>query len=341
MRMPGMSGGELLSHVSQHYPHVIRIVLSGMCDKEQSLSSAVSAHQFLLKPCNPAVLKAAVDRAIAVNDSLGDPVVKAFISRLKSLPSMPAMYTELVAAAQDPDASAQQLGDIVSKDLAMTSKVLHLVNSALFGLSRPVLNAGEACIFLGVDTIKVLALSLGIFSQYRRRGLFSVEELQSHSLRTAALAKLIATHERLSKVEVDEVFLAAMLHDVGKLVLALNCHRDYEECIAFARARNLPLFEAESQKFGLTHAEVGMYLLRLWGLPDAVADAVAFHHRPSASGVRVLGSLAIVHAADVLICEEDHLPTDGLDVAWMSGLNKVPRVDEWRKLRTGAIEGAA
>jgi len=72
-----------------------------------------------------------------------------------------------------------------------------------------------------------------------------------------------------------------------------------------------------------------------------VSEAVAFHHRPAASGVRVLGSLAIVHAADVLIREEDHLPTDGLDVAWMSGLNEVARVDEWRRLCTGAIEGAA
>jgi putative nucleotidyltransferase with HDIG domain len=192
-----------------------------------------------------------------------------------------------------------------------------------------------------VDTIKVLALSLGIFSQYRRRGLFSVEELQSHSLRTAALAKHIATHERLPKVEVEEVFLAAMMHDVGKLVLALNCHPDYEDCIALARARNLPIFEAESEMFGLTHAEVGMYLLRLWGLPDSVAEAVAFHHRPAASGVRVLGSLAIVHAADVLTREEDRLPSRGLDVAWMSGLNKAPRVDEWRSLSTGAIKGAA
>ena len=91
MRMPGISGAELLAEVSQQYPHIIRIILSGMCDREQTLASAVSAHQFLAKPCDPAALKAAVDRALAMHATLGNDAVKSFISRLKSLPSMPVV----------------------------------------------------------------------------------------------------------------------------------------------------------------------------------------------------------------------------------------------------------
>jgi putative nucleotidyltransferase with HDIG domain len=332
MRMPGISGADLLARVTQLYPQVVRIVLSGMSDKEQSLASAVEAHQFLEKPCDPAALKKAVDRAFAVQATLGNTALKGFISRLKSLPSLPAVYTELVTAAGDPDASVRQLGGIVSKDLAMTSKILHLVNSSLFGLRRPVLDPGEACVYLGVDTIKALVLSLGVFSQYRRTGPFSVEELQAHSLRTAALAKQIAAFERLSKAEMDEAFLAGMLHDVGKLVLALNCPREYDDCIAAAREKNVPVLETESRAFGITHAEAGMYLLRLWGLPDAVTEAVAFHHRPSESGVRLLGSLTMVHVANVLVAEAEHRPAAGLDSGYLSQFNGGAKTQEWRAL---------
>jgi HD-like signal output (HDOD) protein len=272
---------------------------------------------------------------------LENSTVKTFISRLKSLPSMPVVYTELVKAASDPEASVRQLGGIVSKDLAMTSKVLHLVNSSLFGLRRPVLDPSDACVYLGIDTIKALVLSLGVFSQYRRTGLFSVEVLQSHSLRTAALAKQIAALEQLSKSSIDEVFLAGMLHDVGKLVLAINCAREYDDCIAFARDKKVPIVDSESMAFGITHADTGRYLLRLWGLTDAVTDAVAFHHRPSESRVRTLGPLAIVHAANVLIGEEEQRPIHGFDLEYLSALKAASRITEWRKVRSEAMEGTA
>jgi putative nucleotidyltransferase with HDIG domain len=168
-----------------------------------------------------------------------------------------------------------------------------------------------------------------------------VEALQSHSLRTAALAKQIAGFERLSKAAVEEAFLAGMLHDVGKLVLALNCLREYEECIAFARDKTVPTVEAESNAFGITHAEVGMYLLRLWGLPDTVADAVAFHHYPSRSKVRGLGALVIVHVANFLVGKSEGRPTLDLDVSYLSEWNGGWRVEEWRTLSSETAEGAA
>jgi HD-like signal output (HDOD) protein/CheY-like chemotaxis protein len=339
MRMPGISGADLLAQVSQQYPQTVRIVLSGMCDRDQSLASAVSAHQFLAKPCDPAMLKTAVDRALAMNATLGNTRVKTFISRLKSLPSMPVVYTELVEAARDPDASVRQLGGIVSKDLAMTSKVLHLVNSSLFGLRRPVLDPGEACVYMGIDAIKALVLSLGVFSQYRRTGLFSGEELQRHSLRTAALAKQIAALEHLSQSCIDEVFLAGMLHDVGKLVLAINYPGEYDECAALAKEQEVSIVDLESSAFGITHADAGMYLLRLWGLPEAVTAAVAFHHRPSESSVKTFGPLAIVHAANVLIGEEEHRPTLHLDLEYLSALKLASRLTAWRNLRSEAMDG--
>jgi HD-like signal output (HDOD) protein/CheY-like chemotaxis protein len=332
MQMPGISGAELLAQVSQQYPDVIRIVLSGMCDRDKTLLSAVSAHQFLAKPCEAEVLKKTVDRALAMHCTLDNRTVKGFISRLKSLPSLPLTYMELVKAANDPYISTRQLGAIVSKDLAMTSKVLQLVNSPLFGLRRAVLNPDEACVYLGLDTIRALVLSLGVFSQYQRTGLFSVEELQRHSVRTAALAKQIACLERLPKREIDESFAAGMLHDVGKLVLAINYPEKYDGCIASASVRDVPVSEAESHTFGITHAEVGTYLLRLWGLPDTVTDAVGFHHRPSEANQKTLGPLAVVHIANFLTAEEECRPAAGVDMAYLTALGMSSNLTEWRSL---------
>jgi putative nucleotidyltransferase with HDIG domain len=332
MRMPGISGAELLAQVSQHYPHIVRIVLSGMCDREQSLASAVSAHQFLSKPCDPAVLKKVVDRAVGIQATLRNPALVNFISRLKSLPSIPAVYMELVQAARDPDVSAAELGAIVSKDLAMASKVLHLASSSLFGIRRPVLNPAEACVYLGIETIQALALSLGVFSQYRQTGQFSVEDLQTHSLRTANLAKVLATAEQFSKSAGEEAFLGGMLHDVGKLVLATNYPREYDHCIALAKDGDVPIVNAESDTFGITHADAGMYLLRLWGLPDTIVEAVALHHRPSGSKAYSPGALAMVHVANVLAREEENQPTLNFDMEYLSALGLDSRFARWRLL---------
>src|ERR1017187_3362236 len=332
MRMPGISGAELLVQVSLQYPHIIRIVLSGMCDREQALSAAVLAHQFLAKPCDAAILKKVVDGAASVHATIENTGLKSFISRLKSLPSMPAVYTELVDAARDPNVSVARLGAIVSKDVAMTSKVLHLVSSSLFGIRRAVLAPAEACVYLGVDTIQALVLSLGVFSQYRGTGPFSVEQLQTHSLRTATLAKELAMAEHFSKSAVGEAFLAGLLHGIGKLGLAINCTRDYDKCLSLAAAGNFAIVDVELSTFGITHADAGMYLLRLWGLPDSIVEAVSLHHQPSGSSASSPAPLTMVHAADVLTREEENWPRSNFDTEYLSRVGLHSRIAHWRTL---------
>lgn len=279
LRMPGMSGAELLAEVARLYPQVVRIVLSGMCDRETALHLAAVAHQFLSKPCSAEVIKKVVDRALSLRTMLSDPALKAFISRIKALPSLPALYNALMEAVNSEDAPVSRLGEIISKDPAMSAKVLQLVNSAFFGLRRHIVNPTEAALFLGTETLRSLALSVAVFSEFRI-GASSrfVEELQRHSLRTALLAKKIAISEALTVAEVDEAFLGGLLHDVGRLVLVANNERQYAQCVERSRASAVPLSDVEAEEFGTTHARVGMYLLWLWGLPDSISEAVALHH---------------------------------------------------------------
>jgi putative nucleotidyltransferase with HDIG domain len=330
--MPGVSGSVLLAEVSNQYPDIIRIVLSGMCDREEALSSVAGAHQFLAKPCDAGLLKKAVERALTVKNDLAKGALKNFISRITSLPSPPSLYNSLIEAAQDPLVSTLRIGSIVAQDVAMTSKVLQIVNSPLFGIQRSVLNPADACVFLGTDTIQTLVLSIGVFSQFHTKGHFRPEEFQAHSMQTANLARRIAKFEQLPKDAVDASFLAGMLHDVGKLVMAVNCPAEYDLCLLAAEADGRPLHAIESEVFGVNHADAGMYLLRLWNLPETVTAAVAAHHVPAQSPGRTLGPLAIVHAANLLVRNPEAQAESGLDLEYLAAVGATSALQEWRRL---------
>jgi len=332
MRMPVISGSMLLAEVSNRYPDVIRIVLSGMCDREEALSSVAGVHQFLAKPCNADLLKKTVERALAVKNELAKSALKNFISRISCLPSPPSLYNSLIEATQDPRTSAMRLGSIISQDMAMTTKVLQIVNSPLFGIRRQILSPADACVFLGTDTIQTLVLSLGVFSQFHTKGRFRAEDLQAHSMQTANLASRIAKLQQLPKELVDQSFLAGMLHDVGKLVMAVNCPADYDRCLLTGEAGVRPIHDIESEMFGVNHADAGMYLLRLWNLPDIVTATVALHHVPSQSPDRSLGPLAIVHAANILVRNPQGDANSGLDLEYLAAVGATSGLQQWREL---------
>ena len=300
MRMPDMDGAQLLSEVKQRYPQVIRIVLSGHSEEEAILRSVGPTHQYLAKPCDPEQLRNVIGRACALHELLGEDSLRELVSQMTTIPSLPATYTEIVAELQSPDASIKRIGEIVSKDVGMTAKILQLVNSAFFGLRRHVSDPSQAASFLGVDTLKSLVLSVHIFSQLQDAKIegFCLETLWDHSAATGALAKRIAASAG-DDVEGlrDHSLMAGLLHDAGKLVIAANLPGKYASVLAVAEREQHELWVAEREILKNTHAEVGAYLLGLWGLPDPIVEAVAFHHNPR----RCLGDgftpLTAVHAA--------------------------------------------
>lgn len=209
VRMPVMDGIELLTEVAERHPQVIRLVLSGTVDQELTLRSAVLAHQYMVKPCDAKTLRARVEHALNFRVVLDDPGLKQLIARLRSLPSMPAMYVKLIEALQSPDASVREIGAIIEQDIGMTAKVLQLVNSSLLGISRRIAKPGEAVVYLGVDTVRALALSASVFTQFRSAGLpgFSIESLQEHSLKVGAVARHIAKTLNWPRIATDDCFV--------------------------------------------------------------------------------------------------------------------------------------
>ncbi|MEO8425838.1 MAG: response regulator [Verrucomicrobiota bacterium] len=335
MRMPGMNGAQLLNEVMMRYPATVRLILSGHADQDLIMKCVGSTHQFLSKPCDADALKATVGRASALDAALQNETLKKLTSRMDRLPSLPSLYIEVVEKLQQPETTLEEIAAIIAKDIGMTAKILKLVNSAFFGLRRQIGSTEEAVAYLGLDTIKALVLSINAFSQFEqiKIGGFSFESLWDHSLNTAAAAKLIALAENAERKMVDEAFIAGMLHDTGKLVLASNFAEQYNEVFRLARENKREVVMAELDVFGATHADVGGYLLGLWGLPVPVVEAIALHHNPGKTIHKTFSPLTAVHAADVLVHESQMSGTGisaGFDANYLGELGLSDRPDVWR-----------
>ncbi len=302
IRMPGTDGAQLLKQVSQLYPNMVRIILSGQANEEMVYRTIGPSHQYLSKPCEPDILRKTIERAFAIRKMLNNEKLKEVISNIDRLPSLPKLYTELITVLKDPDASVQEIGKIIARDVSMTAKILKLVNSAYFGLRRNVADPTEAVKFIGLDAIKSMVLSMKFFSSFDAEKLraFSLENVFNHSTTVGLLCKCMAEQEGNNRAWQSEAFLAGMLHDAGKLIFADNFYESYQQAFNLAREKDLPLWEAEKEIFGVTHGEVGAYLLGLWGASDIIIEAIAFHHRPMECVHKEMSLLTLVHVANGL-----------------------------------------
>ena len=335
MRMPGMNGAELLNEVMKRYPQTVRLILSGHADEQLIMRCVGTTHQYLSKPCEPDALKAVVARASSVGASLQNEKLKRLIAKMDQIPSVPTLYVKVTEKLQKPETPIEEVAELIAQDMAMTAKILKLVNSAFFGLRHEVADPQEAVTYLGLNTVKTLVLGIGAFNQFEQSnlGVFSLDVLWQHSLQTADAARKIVALEFGDARFSEECLTAAILHDVGRLVLAANLPELYEQALELAKTNRLPMLQAETRVFGADHAEAGGYLLGLWGLPVPVVEAIALHHRPSLSAAEGLTPLTVVHVADALAwmkhpALEGVLPPE-LDEAYLRHLGLENRVGDW------------
>ncbi|GMT41943.1 MAG: two-component system response regulator [bacterium] len=305
MRMPGMDGAQLLAEVMNKYPNIVRIVLSGHSEREMILKSVGPTHQYLSKPCDQDTLIYTVERACDLRILLEDESLKSMVTQLDTLPSLPSLYTEIIAELRLDNCSMKKVGEIISKDVGMTAKILQLVNSAFFGLPQHISTPEQAVTLLGLDTIRALVMSVHIFTQFDRHRIkrFPIDDISKHSLAIGVYAKEISRLERIDNKAVDDAFIAGLLHDVGAIVLAANLPEKYNEVLDLLEKESLKLHEAEQMVFKATHSEVGAYLLGLWGLPDPIVEAVFFHHYPMKSLDIKFSPITAVYAANTIDAE--------------------------------------
>lgn len=328
----------LLMGVMARYPSTVRIVLSGEAQRETMLRFMGPMHQYLAKPCDPDTLKATLARACALSNLLTNDRLRRLVARMERLPSLPSLYLDIMEALRAPDPSAKRVGEIIAQDLGMSAKVLQVVNSAFYALRQQISNPAHAVVLLGLDSIRILVLSLHVFQQFEAMPVqrLSLKVLWRHSILVATAAKRMVQLETADSRAADHAFMAGLLHDVGKLVLTVNLPKEHAAAVKRAEASHIALHEAEAEMLGATHAEVGAYLLGIWGLPDTIVMATAYHHHIRDGDPHGLGPLVAVHICNALISEALPLAQVGakpaLDVQYIAELGLLDRLPRWREL---------
>ncbi|WP_298272707.1 HDOD domain-containing protein [Geobacter sp.] len=215
------------------------------------------------------------------------------IRETSSLPTLPGVVSRLQALSESRRSTIEEMARLVSSDQILSARVLRLVNSPSYGFYR-VSTISNALILLGVNVIKGLALSSSIFEIMGK----SIVGLWEHSLGAGVAANVIARHLKLP--EVEEISTAALLHDIGKVIVKEKCPGDYDDVVRIMKERNLTMLEAEREHLGTDHAEVGEWLVRSWHLPDKLIEPVACHHDVARATTHQMKAAA-VHLADVLV----------------------------------------
>ena len=340
MRMPVKDGVQLLEEVRTGYPHVVRVLLTEPSDQEAVLRSSGSAHQCLLKSSPLQAFQSTITRACAIQELLRNEVLLKLVSGMQTLPSLPTLYREVMQELQSPDASIEKIGQIISKDPGMLTKMLQVVNSPFYGLPRRISSATQAVALLGLETIKSLVLSMKVFSQFESSAqtFFSLDILWNHGMTTGRYARMIAKGQGTETRDMEDAFTAGLLHDVGLLVLATNVPDQYTETLALMN-QGIAESEAERQVLGATHAEVGGYLLGTWGLSDPIVEAVAFHHDPGRSAGHAFSPLAAVYIANVFEEQEQAAgmdrPSVVADTNYLRACGLDPDISKWETLCRG------
>lgn len=311
LRMPGMDGAELLGQIRQQFPGTARIILSGYSEPALAARAAPVAYRVLGKPCNVKELTDTIERVCTLQDVLCTPALRQIIGTITELPSWSSAHAALIVALRDPCTPIADVVTIIQQDVAMSAKVLQLVNSGFLGLPHKATTVEHAVNYLGLDKIRTLALDSETF-----RVLVPDERLpdsfgrttQQHSQRTAIIAGGLALAPELR----EAAFVAGLLHDVGKLVLASTMPDVFCAVVAKMNDQGSTQAEAEEELLGISHAEIGAYLLGLWGINDMVVEAIAHHHHPTRVSEAGLDCAGAVYMADLLAHELEIHPNDPL-----------------------------
>ena len=337
MLMPGMDGAELMKQVWQRFPHVLRILLSGDSDQNRILRSVVPTHQFLLKPCDAETLKHTVDRAYQLHKLLKNDDIAKIVNGIVKLPSVPTLYTRLVREIQSDDPSIETIGEIIARDLTMSARILQLVNSAFFSLPNRIKNVRQAVRLLGLNNIQALVLYVNLFSGEDKikvvKGL-SLKEIWNHSMKVGTLAREILSLEPHTAEQAGDAFFIGLLHDIGLLILAQipQYHSIFQTPEKGFESQEQLVKEYEMLR--TSHAEVGAYLLGIWGLPEHFVETVAFHHHPSQFEGGQNRALTALHVAESLLgsgCDD----LDGikrLDNVYLAAIDLQAKLPEWSRL---------
>lgn len=336
LRMPWMSGTELLTEIQRIAPGTIRMILSGQSEISAIVKAVGPSHQFLAKPCDLVVLERCIQRAFALREVTSDPRVLDLIGGIRTLPSIPSLYQRVVAAIKD-ERPLAEIGAIVSQDMGMTARVLQLVNSSYFGLARRIEDPAQAILMLGIDTLQSLVLGAKVFEEFSTDAA-TLNTLWSRSSQAALIARKLCAFEKVDAVTATQTMVASFLHSVGLVALAARAPELFNKVFSGLDAEPCQAEVQERELIGASHTQIGAALLSLWGLPDAIAEAVAFQRCPGPMKANGFAPITFVHVAQAFARgvpvddSRETLQCCGVDVDYLDSLGILGHMASWRTL---------
>ena len=221
---------------------------------------------------------------------------------IRDLPALPTIVLELLSSFEEPDVDIGRLAETISHDQALAARTLRVANSSAYGLATKVKTISQAIMVLGFDTVRSLVAAGAIVQVFpgdgAQRGL---APFWRHSMATAVCSRNVA---RRTRINPEQAFLAGLLHDIGRLVLATRFPRQYAAALAWRDTNDCWQVDAEEQVLGLNHQQVGLMLAQAWQFPPLIQRAIGYHHAPAVDDLGELASIvhvanAIVHALDM------------------------------------------
>ncbi len=242
---------------------------------------------------------------------------------VQNIPSLPTCVTKLLEATQDKRMSAADVAAILEKDVGLAAKVLRLANSPIYGLRSQVSSIANAVAVLGFNTVREIAFAASFVRMFDSSQMSSPMAFWRHSICCALSSRVLA--RRLHKECADDIFTAALFHDIGKSVIQRSIPHSYE-CVAALCARDGVSFrEAETQVLGTDHTYIGEGVCRQWQLPPSIAVCARYHHSPqelTGASLPVVQAVAIVHLGNWLAHQiAGDGWQEGTEYGWLDGLD--------------------
>jgi putative nucleotidyltransferase with HDIG domain len=221
------------------------------------------------------------------------------IQRLDEIPTLPGLFRKIVAVIEDDRASVKDLASIISDDQAVTAKVLKLANSAYYGCFKQVSTVEQAVTVVGFNEVKSASLSITVFGKFSKKiPMGTLARFWVHSLASATAVNSMGG--RGQELGVEKIYVGALLHDIGKLVLHVVLGEDYLSLLNQAASESCPLLEMEKRVLGCHHAQVGEWLAQKWHFPQDLKEVIAFHHHPFRGGLLQPKTVATIYLANHL-----------------------------------------
>jgi len=280
--MPQMTGAVLLEQIRLDSPHTIRILVSGYADPKAMGNKISAAHQYLAKPFSLADIRSKIQKALTAQDRFQNPEIRGAVLAIRTLPAMPRIYYELLAALEDPDRSYTDVVEILAREPVISAKMLQMANSPLFREGgAPVIDLLQAITVLGTERIKAAVLSHQLFGSYTPiPDYFLPGVLSQHRWDTANTSYKIAVRMDLSEDQIRDAYVSGLMHDMGRLVLLDNFGPQYREACLKALEEKKTVAEAEMAAFKVTQADVIGFLVSLWGMRDRISNAIIYQEKP-------------------------------------------------------------